>query len=155
MMIATCAKKKCCRHLDYDIKTQDIAIKTLCGGNIAYFQVEMADACPGRYDIPWFGLLGILSEAAQIDRFRSHDKRALCPTPCLSGTIPVEFQAVFVGVRDIKRFTDQMITMTNFYIGLGKAQKHTTKVRTGRQNDGNMVEAGCSNGVRASAGNLN
>src|SRR5690348_9046143 len=122
--------------------------------DISHLEVDVTDASSRRYHFPWFCIACTLfSQAADIDRIGSHLDHAVCPTPCISGTITIDFQTIAIRVRDIQRFTHQMIALTDLPANPGQTQELSTKVCSRWEEDGYVIEARCSAWLRCGSWN--
>src|SRR5579863_4810962 len=107
--------------------------------------MDMPDTGSRRYHFPGFGVaLALFSQTANINRVGGHLDRTIRPMPGISGTVLIEFETIAIGVRDVKRFTYQVIALTNLPTNSGEAQKCATEVRSRWEEDSDMVETSCS-----------
>src|SRR5207248_10749391 len=116
-------------------------------------QVDMSDTGSGWYHFPRFAC-ALFSQTTDIHWIGGHLDGAVCPMPCTPGTITINFQTVAIGIRDIQRFTHQMIALTNPPTDLGKPQHFATKICSSWEEDSYVIEARCPAWLRCSSWNL-
>jgi hypothetical protein len=116
----------------------------------------MSDASPRWYHFPWFRVaLALFNQAADIDRISSHLDNPVCPMPFTPGTITIKFETIVIGIRDIQRFTHQVISLTNLYTSFGNTQEFASEIGSRWEEDGHVIETRCPAWLRRSSWNFN
>src|SRR5258708_38156923 len=123
--------------------------------DIPYLEMNMSDAGPCWYHFPRFCIaLALFNQTIDINWIGSHLEHAVCPMPCIPGTITIDFETITIRIGDIQRLTHQMIALTNLPTCIGKTYELASEVCPCWKEDGHVIETRCPARLRRSSGNF-
>ncbi len=141
MMVATCAQKKGTWHLRSDVKPQDRVVKAFGLWDIAHSQVDVPSARPSWEVLPGKRVaFGFLHQGVEIKGIGCHLYCTILPAPRRAWTIPVDFKAVAVGIREIEGFADQVVGLPDLDAGLSETQEDSSEICPAGKEDGNVIQ---------------
>src|SRR5690242_14976294 len=114
MVVATSAQERgLASQLRHQAKTQSVSVESDRLWDCGHFQVDVTHLRPRWKAVERLGggIADLGQEILQVQRHRRH-ARCNLSLPDFSGTIPVDLNAMSVGIAEIERLADEMVRST-------------------------------------------